>query len=137
MIQDALRPHKVLRFGQEIVHNDNQKINTVCINKYKSKWFYNELLKQKAVKAKAVKQWTEYFDIEAEWYQVYINKLKNQLEMKIAEFNYKLISNFLPTGCNLFKWKKAPNESCIYCKNKCHDAQHLLFLAPIYMIYGT
>ena len=128
MIQVALRPFKILRFGQENFQNDNRETNIVCNNK--CKWFYTELLKQKAVKAKAVKYWPEYFEIETDWYQVYMNKLKDQLEMKIAEFNYKLINNFLPTGCNLFKWKKAPDESCIYCKSKCHDVKHLLFLCP-------
>ena len=47
--------------------------------------------------------------------------MTNQLEIKIAEFNYKLMNKILPTVYNLFKWKKAPDGSCIYCREKCHD----------------
>ena len=124
MIQDALKPYKHLRFSEDHVQPD---IKTYTIVSEKCKWFYGELLKQKAVKSKAIKHWTEYFETDTIWYQVYCNKLKLQLETKIAEFNYKLINCILPTGSNLFKWKKAHDTCCIYCHRLYHDAKHLLY----------
>ena len=124
MIQSALKPYKHLRFSEDYTHPDIQESNIVF---EKCKWFYGEILKQKAVTAKAIKHWTDYFETDVEWYQVYCNKLKSQLETKIAEFNYKLINGILPTGNNLFKWKRAHDTCCIYCHTLYHDAKHLLF----------
>ncbi len=50
--------------------------------------------------------------------------------MKIAEFNYKFLNNILPTGCNLYKWKKVPTSACICCDFPLHDAGHLFLECP-------
>ena len=50
-----------------------------------------------------------------------------QHEIKIADFNYKLLHNIIPTGKNLLKWNKIDNASCIYCRKYIHDIKHMLW----------
>ena len=96
----------------------------------KSKWFYDKILKQKATKNKAVNKWSLVFNEEIRCEDFYHNKLKPVFDVKIAEFNYKLFSNILATGRNLYKWGKIQYQSCIYCDHGTHDGRHLLFECP-------
>ena len=38
-----------------------------------------------------------------------------------------MLNNILPTGDNLYKWKKVLKGSCIYCNEKEHNLKHLLW----------
>ena len=128
LVQHTLKPYKAIRFCDDTVniHVEQEK----NLNNKKCNWFYGEILKQKAVKPRSMRKWLEYFEVELSWKSVYLNKLKDQLEVKIAEFNYKLLNNILPTGCNLYKWKKAQDASCVYCNADHHDANHLFVNCP-------
>ena len=52
--------------------------------------------------------------------------MKHIMETKLKEFNYKLFSNILVNGVNLYKWKKWRSESCIYCNDVKQDSHHML-----------
>ena len=112
MIKDALKPFKHVRFSAEYVHTVESIPDFAG---KKSKWFYTRLLKQKAKNAKAIKRWCDFFALDINWSSVTCNKIKNQFEVKIGEFNYKLINDILPTGSNLMRWKKIDDPTCIYC----------------------
>ena len=126
LIQSALKSVKTIRFSNEEIAIDNTDTHIDIYDK-KCKWFYLNILKQKAVKAKAIKVWSDILGEEIEWADVCEMKLRNQLEMKIAEFNYKLLNDLLPTGYNLYRWKRKDSTSCIYCDELMHDSYHLLF----------
>ena len=129
LIQTVLKPFKHLRFSDEPVQTNEADIMMNIYDK-KCKWFYLHILKQKAVKAQVIKKWSASLGSDIKWGVVYEMKIKNQLEIKIADFNYKLLNNILPTGCNLHRWKKRESTSCIYCNEELHDSRHLLFECP-------
>ena len=58
---------------------------------------------------------------------LYLTKLKNNFEIKITDFNFKLLNGLLATGYNLFKWNKRDNSSCIYCNHETHDESHMFY----------
>ncbi|MCP3887294.1 MAG: hypothetical protein GY702_00255, partial [Desulfobulbaceae bacterium] len=125
IIKLALKPYKSFRFNDDaIIQYDKQ---TCDLTDKKSKYFYSRIVKNKQRQSKAIRKWSEYFDIHVDWTNVYAHKIYTQLEMKIADFNYKMLHNIIPTGKNLLKWKKIDNASCIYCKIHIHDLKHMLW----------
>ena len=65
--------------------------------------------------------------MEINWSLIAQYKLKNQLQVKISEFNFKVLHNILGNNDNLFKWQKSPSPSCIYCNHHTHNSKHLLW----------
>ena len=92
----------------------------------KCKDYYKDLIKDIQLESKANLKWALLTNSDVEWTCIYDNKLKNQIDMKILEFNYKVLNDILPTKYNLFKWKISLNSDCIYCGN-IQDISHLLF----------
>ncbi len=124
LIRCAIRPYKELRFKEENITESKPHANN---NNKACKWFYTNIVKQKVKHAKCIRKWNEFFKCDYEWKIVTERKIKSQFQVKISEFNYKMLNNILPTGDNLFKWKKVVKSNCIYCNNESHDLQHLLW----------
>ena len=103
---------------------DNDAAN--ILNK-KTKCFYNNIIKQKVLLPKTTNKWNMEFNMEINWSLIAQNKLKKQLQVKISEFNFKVLHNILANNDNLFKWQKSPSSSCIYCDQPIHNTKHLLW----------
>ncbi len=127
LISCAFRPYKELRFKEENV--TESQLHTNIKNKA-CKWFYKKIVQQKVKPAKCIKRWNEIFSYDYEWKLIIERKIKNQFQVKISEFNYKMLNNILPTGDNLYKWKKVVKSNCIYCTEKEHNLEHLLWGCP-------
>ena len=122
LLIQALKPYKNLRYstGTITINRNESMIDLKC------KHFYTQIVQQKVLNSKQFKRWKD-LDNECDLYK---NKCSYQFEVKIAEFNYKLIQNLLPTADNLFRWKKIQTPKCIYCDNDIHNAKHLLVECP-------
>ena len=128
LIQISLRPYKLFRF-----HRDSALTNKptpTTIKDTKCKHFYSELVKQKRKRNTYINKWSQMFNVELTFPVLYENKLKHNFEIKITDFNFKLINGLLATGQNLFKWKKRQSGNCIYCDCNHHDEHHLLYACP-------
>lgn len=64
------------------------------------------------------------FDMSEE--TVFSRRICMEQEMKLKEFNFKLLHNILPCNSNLKKWKIRDSDSCDIC-NMDHTVMHLLF----------
>ena len=131
LIQHALKPYKIVRFTDGFIEqynqdNDNSNLPTT------TKDFYKKILKQHVQTTHLLRKFSDIFEMDANdiGKSFCKNKLKDQLEMKITEFNYKLFHNIIPTGANLLKWKKADTSKCIYCDHDPHNIQHMIFDCP-------
>jgi hypothetical protein len=71
-----------------------------------TKSMYNTILKNKVLSPKSSSKWRNEFNKEPNWSCIAKWKLKHQTEVKIAEFNYKVLHKILSTNENLFKWQK-------------------------------
>ena len=96
------------------------------INKAKCKHFYTELVKQQLQRNTCIDKWMKHFNCQIKFPDLYHNKLQHNYEVKLADFNFKLLNGLLPTGSNLFKWKKRETAQCIYCSYAVHDECHML-----------
>ena len=125
MLMSALKHFRAIRFSNE-TYDFIQHENLLC-GKANSKIYYNLLRKQKCSDSNALDKLNRTFINDYfQWKLVYSMKIRNQFEMSISEFNYKLVYSLLPTKSNLFKWKKSDNPTCIYC-NEPQDSLHLLY----------
>ena len=127
-IQQSLKQYKQIRFSYGKMHNnDVDMVDTTTLEKKKCKWFYKHIVKQKAKQATAITKWSDILHSEINWGDVYQRKIRHQFQTKLSEFNYKLLNNILPTGCNLLRWRKSESSNCIYCNYINHDTKHLLW----------
>ena len=60
-----------------------------------------------------------------DWESVYNQKIVNCKNIKLAEFNYKLLNNILPCGLYVHRFDKKVSEKCFYCK-QIQDSYHML-----------
>ena len=58
--------------------------------------------------------------------QVFTNKVKIEKEIKLKEFNFKLLHGILPCNKNLEKWKIRANDKCDVCGSS-QTIDHLLY----------
>ncbi len=98
-----------------------------CIKTQKSNFYYNLLINKKFERNYMEHFWSKTFDIDTcEWENIYKRKVWNVSEKKIAEFNYKLITNIVCTRSIISKWNKNVTNLCTFCNEK-QDVKHLLF----------
>ena len=111
-----------------IISNNKRYI----IEKQKSNFFYNILKDQVAVRSEMEKVWCCKFNFESTvntWKSVYLQKIKYICDNKLAEFNFKILHNIVPTGYNLSKWKYDINVHCEVC-GATETMEHMLYVCP-------
>ena len=73
-------------------------------------------------------------------YLDFIEKLYLKKEIKLKEFNFKVLHGILPCNCNLRKWKIRVNETCEVC-NQVQTIEHLLYsccyVSPLWRIVNN
>ena len=57
---------------------------------------------------------------------MYLHKIKDMKEIKLREFNFKIIHGILPCNLNLFRWKIKDSNFCDVCQ-EIQSIEHLLF----------
>ena len=73
--------------------------------------------------------WERKFEInihKCEWKEIYKNKVFENVERKIAEFNYKLLFRLIPCNFWLHKDKLKDNKTCVVC-GQVETLEHLYF----------
>ena len=66
----------------------------------------------------------------AEINYILVQKVKKEQDKKLAEFNYKYLTDNLITANILSKWNTEIPENCVICRS-CDNAEHLLFKCPL------
>ena len=122
MIMEALRPY------QQVL-KEFQEIDTNIITLKKSRDFYNiyrdQLLNNKD--DYAIGFLDRYSENEEDIYNsVFTKKLKLEQEIKLREFNFKMLHGILPCNRNLMKWRIRLDDKCDVCELP-QTIEHLLF----------
>ena len=117
---------------KHVIHISNDPSNVlpithISIDKIKkAKYFYLKLVSQIQEKSHVEYKWNISMNMNITFTDVYLRKISNIKDKKIAEFNYKIIHNILPCGVNLLKWKKKDHDKCDICGQK-ETIEHLIF----------
>ena len=136
MVREALLPYQeTLRSLQ----NDNPACDQRC-NLSKSKPFY-VLLKNKIQNIEDCRtKFLVPYCSNVDAIYVYIRKAVSEKEIKLKEFNFKVLHGILDCHVNLKRWKIKDNDECDVCRLP-QTIEHLLFtcryVAPLWRIVDT
>ena len=100
----------------------------LCKNN-RSKFYYNLLVLKKFVKPIAHLVWNRHFVSRPTYSQFeksFERKVLNINDIKLKEFNFKLLHRILPCGLYLSKWKQNISDKCLVCK-QVENIEHMLF----------
>ena len=116
--------------NNEIYHGTlvakNATYNIISLN---AKTCYYLLVRNKFVKPIAITKWQRDFNIlllEMEWRDIYVCKIINIPDTRVAQFNFKMLNNIVVSKDNLFKWKKVNDNRCSYC-GLIENTKHIYF----------
>ena len=64
--------------------------------------------------------WKRDFDIPgtSTWKQIYTSRILRRTELRIAEFNYKLLHGIFNNNVSVSKWNKGVSPLCEICKTE-------------------
>ena len=99
------------------------------IKDQKSNFFYSIVKNKVALRSDMEAVWSKQFGFKntaSLWNSVYTQKLKVFNDNKLAEFNFKVLHNIIPTGYNLSKWNTNISERCTIC-NEIESMHHMLY----------
>ena len=91
--------------------------------------FFYMILTSKFTQCRMESIYSREFDIECSrknWTSIYIRKVKLIDDIKLKEFNFKLLHNIVPCGRILSKWKENISENCKVC-TEIETTRHMLF----------
>ena len=121
LVKQALTPFKAF-INQRNIKLANQ------IKPIKSKVIYN-LLKEKMLQSTINTNEIKYlaqFCTEEDIYVAFNRKVLAEKEIKLKEFNFKLLHGILPCNKNLKQWRIRPDDSCDLCGIP-QSIEHLIY----------
>ena len=132
LVKKVLLPYK--QFWQQ----ENTLATNIVILK-RSRDFYMEFKRQlfagNVIRAKLLSDCVEEDEALA-----FSAKVVQEKEIKLKEFNFKLLHNILPCNKNLAKWKIKPNDRCDVC-GQSQTIEHLLYsciyVKPLWRVVET
>ena len=126
MVKKALEPYSHLILNYEHITND---IDPAIVRK-KSREFYAKLVNIKCNTIESTDMCPNLHhmctlsDISVEC--AFRNQLCSGVEIKLKEFNFKVMHGILPCNSNLKKWKLKESDVCDICNSQ-QTIEHLLF----------
>jgi len=124
LVQNAILPY--------VNELKNMSVNTVQQGDLpmKSKFFYKRICESRIVSKSLPVYLLPYCgsgdDDEMDLVDLCTSKLIHESEIKIREFNFKLLHGILPCNVNLKRWKIKESSICDVCSNP-QTIEHLLF----------
>lgn len=127
-LREVLKPYKRLLGDHHPILGNHTNANNLTILPEKTKDIYVKLRNEKFVKPKAEYYWKNELSLDDnyDFSLTYLKKIKNILDKKIAEFNYKLFNRTMVCGNYLSKWHIDFKAECTVC-NHIEDQKHLIF----------
>ena len=126
IVKKALMPYAHLLVDLATLNQGNCNKLTLM----KSKDCYQKLIKDKCSHIEANHMCPELSDICANMNMTVEDAFKNQLcskiELKLREFNFKVLYGILPCNVNLVRWRLFDSDICDLCDSK-QTIKHLLF----------
>ena len=106
----------------------NCYIKILCKDKEDSRTIYDILIENKDLTPPLQKWVNTIGNISENEWNSYITLIKNILEVKLQEFQFKVNYHILVTKSFLLKIKKVDNDRCSFCNQESETIMHVLFL---------
>ena len=113
--------HELANMG----HHNNQTDSTTKTYTT-SREMYKVLIEKKTANINIASDFLQRYIGEEDECEVFNKKVCNEKEIKLKEYNFKLLHGILPCNKNLKRWKIKQSEKCDVCSST-QSIQHLLF----------
>ena len=100
--------------------------NTESIMYRSCKDFYKRFLELKTEHVRIMSETLSSYGNGIDESQIFTEKVYKEEEIKLKEYNFKILHNILPCNQNLMNWKIKTNPHCDICKS-IQTIQHLIF----------
>ena len=100
-----------------------QRRKIECVNFNKTKQFYAVYNSEEA---NIVTNFLALYYNEDDASYVYKKKIVHQREVKLKEFNFKMLHGILPCNLNLYRWRIRDSDQCDVC-GETQNIEHLLY----------
>ena len=85
----------------------------------KSKLFYNEFIQYLSEKPTSIAYWQNNTEVSTKEFIQSLSLVRASCkEVKLVEFQYKVLHNFVNVNRNLFKWGLINSPKCVNCENE-------------------
>jgi len=125
LVKNALLPYR--EYLREVIDHTVNNHKTVIFSR--SKEFYVVYKEKIASSVPCVTNYLMKYINDASddvLSNVYVEKLRHMKEIKLREFNFKILHGILPCNLNLFRWKIKYSSLCDVCQ-EIQTIEHLLF----------
>lgn len=120
LVQDALLPYREYLKHVNITERHFDK-------PVKSRYFYEKIKENQKHPVRSLPKYlSSYCDDDENLVAIFTNKIILEKEIKLKEFNYKLLHGILPCNINLRKWKIKESCACDVCGLP-QTIEHLLY----------
>ena len=133
----ALVKKVLLPYKQFLQQENTLATNIVILKRSRDSYmeFKRQLFAGNVIRAKLLSDCVEEDEVLA-----FSAKVVQEKEIKLKEFNFKLLHNILPCNKNLAKWKIKPNDRCDVC-GQSQTIEHLLYsciyVKPLWRVIET
>ena len=125
--------YSAIKYNSDILI-DFENINFLSLNDIhipfqcgKSKLFYNEFIQYLSEKPTSIAYWQNNTEVSTKEFIQSLSLVRASCkEVKLVEFQYKVLHNFVNVNRNLFKWGLINSPKCVNCENE-DSILHYLF----------
>jgi len=121
IVKNALLPYRDFLRNLAPSH-----IEYPCLKFIKSKEYYVVFHRMLSKDIISVNNFLAKYYTGDDAFYIYNKKVKLQKEIKLKEFNFKMLHGILPCNLNLFRWKLRSNPECDVC-GLSQNIEHLIF----------
>jgi hypothetical protein len=100
--------------------------NVISSEEFTCKQFYTRLLEKKVSECVTISKYLEKIVPDCNAESVFSCKVLKEKEIKLKEFNFKVLHGILPCNNNLKKWRIRMSDLCDVCDCR-QSIEHLLF----------
>jgi hypothetical protein len=111
---------------QNIAQNGFDTVHDREHGMLKAKHIYDKLLETKTMNVHPISNYIAAQEFDSDENNMFSCKINNETEMKLKEFNFKLLHGFLPCKVNLKRWRISDDDKCDVCDLP-QSIRHLLF----------
>jgi hypothetical protein len=130
LLKKSLSPYKDII--EQVSFSEENHVNLYVpdaemTHTYKSKFFYKNLVTKKHLRPVIENTWcTEFHNPDLDFSLIYEKNITCIKDIKLAEFNFKLLNGIMPCNLNLKRWGKRQSDACAIC-GMTESSLHLLY----------
>ncbi len=92
---------------------------------------YREIMSNRNVIKNSEQKWEELMNINIEWKKVYTASYKATIDVRLQEFQFKILHRILPTNKALHLWNLSDTDKCYFCTDNIETITHLFYECQI------